>query len=366
LFLTRVSVAGAALTFVALSAAEAEVLIGAAGPLSGNVSYAGEVLSLASEIAVEHINDAGGIGGEELELIVEDDACNPNQAVAVAEKMVGAGVAVIIGHVCSGASIAAMQAYDAAGIIMMSPASTNPRVTDEGGAHIFRLAGRDDEQGEIAAAYLAEAWAGKNIALVHDGDTYGAGVAAEVDQRLQGHSVAITLQEQVTPGEPGYGGLVDKLTAAEIDVLHYSGRPREAALIIQEARSRGDDLQLIGTESLANEDFWLVAGDAGNGTLFTSKPDPKDSPEAQPLLDIIEDFGLEPTPAFFSAYAALQAWAKAVDHAGTVNGTEVASALRNQEFETVIGKIGFDDKGDVTGIDAFVWYVWQDGAYRQK
>ncbi|MGI9450725.1 MAG: branched-chain amino acid ABC transporter substrate-binding protein [Geminicoccaceae bacterium] len=362
----RIFVAGAALTFIALSAAKSEVLIGAAGPLSGNVSYAGEVLSLASEIAVERMNDAGGIDSEALELIVEDDACNANQAAAVADKMVGAGVAVVIGHVCSGASIAAMQAYDAAGIVMISPTATNPRVTDEGGPHIFRVAGRDDEQGEIAAAYLAKAWTDKNIALVHDGDTYGAGVAAEVDKRLQDHGVVITLQDQVTPGEPSYGELVDKLTAAEIDVLHYSGRPREAALIIQEARSRGDDLQLIGTESLSNEDFWLVAGDAGDGTLFTSKPDPKDNPEALPLLDIIEDYGLEPSPAFFSAYAALQAWAMAVDHAGTIDGTEVASALRVHEFETVIGKIGFDDKGDVTGIDAFVWYVWQDGAYRLR
>lgn len=362
----RIFVAGAALTLAALSAAKAEVLIGAAGPLSGNVSYAGEVLSLASEIAVKRMNDAGGIDGEGLELIVEDDACNPNQAAAVAEKMVGAGVAMVIGHSCSGASIAAMRVYNAAGIVMISPTATNPRVTDEGGPHIFRVAGRDDEQGEIAATYLAEAWTDKKIALVHDGETYGAGVAAEVDQRLQGHGITIALKDQVMPDESGYGDMVDKLTAAEIDVLHYSGRPREAALIIQEARSRGDDLQLIGTENMANEDFWLVAGDAGNGTLFTSKPDPKNNPEALPLLDIIEDYGVEPSPAFFSAYAALQAWAKAVDHAGTVNGTEVASALRGHEFETVIGKIGFDDKGDVTGIDAFVWYVWQDGAYRLK
>ncbi len=354
------------LTIGGSPAVEAEILMGVAGPLSGNVSYAGEILALATEVAAEHLNEAGGVGGEEVFIILEDDACKPEQAAAVGDKLINDQVSVIIGHVCSGATMAAMHGYQDAGILMISPTATNPKVTDEGGPLIFRTAGRDDEQGAVGAAYLAKNWADGKIALVDDSDPYGEGLAVEVERTLTELGLALALRDKVAAGQTDYTPLVEKLIEVEADVLYYAGRPREAAIIIQEMRSRGDDMQLIGPESMVSEDLWLIAGDAAEGMLFTNKPDPKSNPEVAHLVEIIEDAGIESSPAFFGAYAAIQAWSEAAEHAGTTEGAAVAAALREHEFETVIGKIGFDEKGDVTGIDSFVWYVWENGAYRLK
>lgn len=353
----------ALLTTSTWSAPKAEILMGVAGPLSGSVSYAGEILALATEVAVEHLNEAGGVNGEEVVIIMEDDACNPEQGAVVGEKLVDDEVSVVIGHSCSGATMAAMQSYQDAGIVMISSTATNPRVTDEGGSLIFRTAGRDDQQGAIGATLIAEKWADANIALVDDSEPYGEGLAAIVEDGLAAEGLELALKDKVVAGETDYLPLVEKLIAAEADVLYYAGRPREAALIIQEIDARGEELQIIGPESMISEDLWVIAGEAAEGIMFTHYADPKDDPEMAHLVEIMDDAGVESSPAFFAAYAAIQAWAEAVGHAGTTEGDAVAAALRENEFETVIGKIGFDEKGDVTGIDSFVWYVWEDGAY---
>ncbi len=363
MYLKRIA-ATTAILVGASDMSEAEILMGVAGPLSGSVSYAGEILGLATEVAVDHLNEAGGVGGEEVVILMEDDACNSEQGAVVGEKLVDDQVSVVIGHSCSGATIAAMAGYQDAGIVMISPTATNPRVTDEGGSLIFRTAGRDDDQGAIGAALIAEKWPDANIALVDDSEPYGEGLASVVEASLSSAGLKLALRDKILAGEPDYVSLVDKLVAADVDVLYYGGRPREAALIIQEVHAQGEELQILGPESMISEDLWVIAGDAAEGILFTHYPDPKNDPELAHLVEIIEDAGIESSPAFFGAYAAIQAWGEAVRHAGTTDGPAVAQALRENEFDTVIGTIGFDDNGDVTGIDSFVWYVWEDGAYR--
>lgn len=363
MYFKRIAVT-AALLVGAADTSEAEILMGVAGPLSGSVSYAGEILALATEVAVEHLNEAGGVGGEEVVILMEDDACNPDQGAVVGEKLIDDRVSVVIGHSCSGATIAAMTGYQDAGIVMISPTATNPRVTDEGGSLIFRTAGRDDDQGAIGAALIAERWTDAKIALVDDSEPYGEGLAAVVEESLASAGLKLAFRDKILAGEPDYVSLVEKLIAAEADVLYYGGRPREAALIIQEVQARGEKLQILGPESMVSEDLWVIAGDAAEGIMFTHYPDPKNDPELAHLVEIIEEAGIESSPAFFGAYAAIQAWSEAVRHAGTTDGPAVAQALREHQYDTVIGVIGFDENGDVTGIDSFVWYVWEDGAYR--
>ena len=162
-------------------AARADVLIGAAGPLTGPNAYMGEQIQRGVEMAVADLNAAGGVLGQPLRLMAIDDACDGGQAVAAAHRLVAAKVPFVVGHLCSGASIPAAKVYEGAGIIQMTPASTNPQLTEEGRANVFRICGRDDQQGAIAGDYLVERWRDAKIAILNDGSVYGRGLADELD-----------------------------------------------------------------------------------------------------------------------------------------------------------------------------------------
>jgi branched-chain amino acid transport system substrate-binding protein len=159
------------------AAAQAEIMVGIAGPLSGSALPSGEQTEIGAQKAFEHLNDKGGLLGEEIIVTSVDDACDPEQAKAAARQLVSEGVIFVLGHFCSHTSIAASKIYEEAGIIMISPGSTNPKVTDDGGPNVFRVIGRDDQQGTIAGDYLADTHGDRNIAILHDGQTYGLGLA---------------------------------------------------------------------------------------------------------------------------------------------------------------------------------------------
>ena len=179
-------VTAAVIAFVAASGwpAQAEILIGGAGPNTGPLAWIGEQMQRGAEMAVDDINAARGVLGEQVQLVTVDDFCDPEQAVAAAKKLVSEGVIFVDGHYCSGASIPASEVYEAAGVLQISPASTNPLLTDQGRANVFRVIGRDDAQGTVAGNYLADRWAGKKVAIFHDGTTYGKGLADETRKQL--------------------------------------------------------------------------------------------------------------------------------------------------------------------------------------
>jgi branched-chain amino acid transport system substrate-binding protein len=220
------------------------------------------------------------------------------------------------------------------------------------------MVGRDDLQGRIAGDLLAERWGNKPIAILHDGQAYGKGFAEETKKRLNERGIAEAMFEAIEPGEADYRDLVEKIQAEGIEVLYFGGYQHQVGLIIRQAREHGYELQLVGGDAMASEDFGLIAGPAADGTLMTLFPSPS-GPE-------VAEFSAKFTEGFrppLTTYAAFQAWAQAVERAGTFDTAEVADALRAGEFDTILGRIGFDAKGDVTGYDTFAWYVWKDGTY---
>ena len=164
--------------------ARAEILIATAGPMSGQSLAIGDQFRWGAEVAVADLNARGGVLGETVRLIIGDDACDPEQAVAVDQKLVNDGIVFVAGHYCSGSSIPASAVYEDAGVLMISPGSTNPKLTDDGGANVFRVCGRDDAQGRVAGSYLADHWDDARIAILHDKTTYGEGLAAETRKEL--------------------------------------------------------------------------------------------------------------------------------------------------------------------------------------
>ena len=324
----------------------------------------GEGIERGAEMAIADLNAAGGILGQPARLIKVDDYCEGEQAVAAANKLVADGVDVVMGHQCSGAAIPASKVYAEAGILMMTPNATNPLVTEQGFKSVFRFCGRDDLQGSMAGAYLADRWVGKNIAILHDGQAYGQGLAEEVKRALDARGVGVAIFEGITPGLVDYFDVIEKIRAADTDVVYYGGYSPEAGVLIRGLRDLGDDLQLISGDGINSEDFGLTAGRASDGTMFTSTLDLRDFPQAAALVARLRSEHYEPIGPTFLAYGAMQAWAAAVETAGTLELDAVIESLRTNEFDTIYGRIGFDAKGDVYGYQPFAWYVWRDGDYK--
>jgi branched-chain amino acid transport system substrate-binding protein len=343
-------------------AAGAEILIGVAGPMTGKNAWFGEQMLRGAEQAVADINVAGGVLGEQVRLITADDFCDPEQAVAAARKLVSDGAILVVGHYCSHSSIPASAIYEAAGVLMISPASSNPMLTELGRANVFRVTARDDAIGIVAGDYLADHWLDKKIAILHDGTTYGKGLAEEVKKNLDRRGVSEAIYQPYFPGRSDYGGEIAELQGADIAVAFIGGYHTEIALMARQARDRGYLVQLIAGNSLTTEEFGLLAGPAAEGTLFVDVADPRKRTEAAPVVERFRASGFEPEGYSMYTYGAVQVWAEAAKKAGSLAPDAVIASLRHNQFDTVLGPIRFDEKGDLT-VQNLVWYVWRNGGY---
>jgi branched-chain amino acid transport system substrate-binding protein len=363
----RRTIAWAALAALGLASAfggeaRAETTISTIGPMTGPYAAFGAQMRAGIVQAVEDLNAEGGVLGETIALEIGDDACDPKQAVAVANQMAAKRVALVAGHFCSGSSIPASDVYYEERLIQISPASTNPKLTEQGYGNVFRTCGRDDQQGEVAGNYLADNHAQDNIAIVHDKQAYSKGLADETKKQLNARGIEEVLYETVTPGEKDYSALVSKLKANDVDVLYYGGYHTEAGLIVRQMHEQGMDTVLMGGDALVTDEYWSITGDLGRGTLMTFSPDPRKNPAAAPIVEKFRAKGIEPEGYTLYTYGAVQAWKQAVEAAGTTDSEAVIEALHEGEFDTVLGPISFDDKGDVNA-PGYVVYVWEDGAY---
>jgi branched-chain amino acid transport system substrate-binding protein len=339
--------------------------IAVVGPVTGQYASFGAQMKNGAELAVADINDAGGVLGKALELEIGDDACDPKQAVAVANQMAGDNVALIAGHYCSGSSIPASQVYAESDLVQISPASTNPAFTDNrAGPNIYRVCGRDDQQGGIAGNYLAKHFADKNIAIIQDKTAYGRGLADETKKALNAAGKQEALYEAYTAGEKDYSALVSKLKQADIDVLFVGGYHTEAGLIARQMRDQGMDTILMGGDALVTQEYWSITGPAGEGTLMTFSPDPRKNPAAAEVVARFKEKGVEPEGYVLYTYAAIQAWKQAAEKAGSTDAAAVVKALNENEFDTVIGKFKFNEKGD-PNLPPYAVYRWSNGTYEE-
>lgn len=343
-------------------AARADIVIAVAGPMTGEQASFGEQMKRGAEMAVADINAKGGVLGQRLRLEIGDDACDPKQAVAVANNLASKGVKFVAGHFCSGSSIPASNVYAEEGMLQISPASTNPTLTERKLANVFRVCGRDDQQGKVAGEYMAEKFRDKRIAVIHDKTAYGKGLADETKKALNAKGVQEVLYDAYTPKEKDYSAVVTKLKQNRVDIVYLGGYHAEGGLIARQMREQGMAARLVGGDALVTEEFWAITGPAGAGTLMTFSPDPRKNPGSAPLVERFRRTGYEPEGYTLYTYAAIEIWVQAAAKVGAPDTAKIASALRAQAFETVIGKIGFDAKGDVTA-PGYVFYEWKNGKY---
>ncbi len=358
--------AGAALAFGA-GTASAEITIATAGPMTGQYAAFGEQMRRGAEMAVADLNAAGGVLGQQVKLIIGDDACDPKQAVAVANDVVGKGAVFMDGHFCSSSSIPASAVYAEEGILQISPASTNPALTDDayakGWNNVGRVAGRDDFQGIVAGNYLADHF--KRIAILHDKTAYGKGLADETKKQLNKRGIQEVMYEAYTAGEKDYSALITKMKANKIDAFYVGGYHTEAGLMIRQAREQGYNVQLVSGDALVTDEFWKITGKAGEGTLMTFAPDPRKAAAAKDVVAKFRAQNYEPEGYTLYTYAAIQVWADAVKRVGSLDLDKVSAAIRDgSTYKTVLGDLSFDKKGDVKN-PKYVWYIWKDGKYSE-
>ena len=353
-----------ALLALAGGAVRAEpIRIGLANPLSGPLAASGERNRRVVELAIQMLNTQGGLLGREVRLVVADDACTADAAATAAMNLVKAGASVVIGHLCSHASLVGAAIYDAAALPMISPDSTHPRLTEEGRPNVFRLCGRDDAQGRAGGTWLASEARSARIAVVHDGSTYGRGLATQVLARLKELRVRDVPFFAYPPGSANYDAVVERLRDAGVELVYVGGYAPDAGTILRAARDRGYALRMAGGDALGVEEFRAAAGPAAAGTVFTARPDVRGTPAAAPVLEAFRALGLGELPAGIGAYAAVEVWAEAVRRAGSPRPEDVADALHRGRFRTVIGPVAFDAKGDLVGA-AWQWFEWRDTTYR--
>ena len=344
------------------------LMIATAGPMTGEYAAFGDQMKHGAQRAVDDINAKGGVLGQQLSLNIGDDACDPKQAVAVANDFVSKHVVFVAGHFCSGSSIPASAVYHEENILQMTPASTNPKFTEDpaaaGWGTVFRTCGRDDQQGAFAGPWVAQHFKGKNVAVIDDKSTYGKGLADLTRTAMNAAGLKEVLNEEITAGDKDYSALVSKLKSANIDVIYFGGYHPEAALIVKQSREQGLNAQLLSGDSLNTQEFATLAGAAADGVMFTNAAEARNLPSAKDVVDEFRKAGFEPEGYTLSTYAAIQVWAQAVTKAGSTDPKKVADAMRSQSWDTVIGKLGFDAKGDLTS-STYVWYQFKDGKYAE-
>lgn len=340
-----------------------EIVIAVAAPMTGQYASFGEQFRRGAELAVADINAKGGVLGKQLKLLTGDDACDPKQAVAVANKLVNDGAVFVAGHFCSGSSIPASEVYKEENVLQISPGSTNPQLTERGYDNVFRTCGRDDQQGKVAAEFIAKHYPKAKVAILHDKTAYGKGLADETRKRLNELGVKEVMYEAYTAGEKDYSALVSKLKAAAADIIFVGGYHTEAGLIIRQAKEQGmKNARVMGGDSLMTSEYWSITGPAGEGTLMTFSPDPRKNPAAKTVVEEFKKQGFEPEGYTLYTYGTVQTFAQAADKAKSTKLDDLVKELKSAKFDTVLGKIGFDAKGDVTA-PGYVVYEWKDGKY---
>jgi branched-chain amino acid transport system substrate-binding protein len=347
------------ITIAAAQTAAAQIKFGVGGPITGPSAATGAQMKNGVDQAAADINAAGGILGQKIVVSYGDDASDPKQGVSVANKFSGDGVKFVIGHYNSGVTIPSSEVYQENGVLQITPASTNPTVTERKMWNIFRVCGRDDQQGQVAGEYIAKHFKGKKIAIVHDKTTYGKGLADETKKTINKGGLKEVLYEGVNTGEKDFSALVSKIKQSGADLIYWGGLYTEAGLIVRQMRDQGVKAPMMGGDGITSDEFASIGGPGVEGTLMTYGPDPRNRPDAKKVVEEFRAKKFEPEAYTLYSYAGVQIIKQAAEAAKSLDPKKVAEKMHSgMPFKTVLGDISYDKKGDITKLD-YVMYIWK-------
>ncbi|VFR73277.1 Branched-chain amino acid ABC transporter, amino acid-binding protein (TC 3.A.1.4.1) [plant metagenome] len=351
------------MTFASAAHADA-IKIAVVGPMTGALTQYGDMVKEGVSTAVERINAAGGVDGKKIEVVLVDDGCEPKQGPVAANRVVNDGIGFVVGHVCSGATIAAADIYNNEGVVMVTPSATAPALTD-GKNHefIFRTIGRDDQQGPAAARYIIDKIKPAKVAVLHDKQSYGQGIATAVRSTLQEAKIEVPVFEGINAGDSDYSAVITKLKSAGVEFVYFGGYHPEAGLLLRQAAEQGLKARFMGPEGTGNPDINAIAGNAVEGFLVTLPADFSANPDNAALTKAFTDKKRNPAGAFqMTAYTATQVIADGIKGAKSTDPVKVAKYLHANSFDTPVGKVEWTPQGDLKNFefDVFTWH--KDGS----
>jgi branched-chain amino acid transport system substrate-binding protein len=339
------------------AAAEFEVAIIRALTGSGAAHFVGGL-----KYGIQVLNDQGGLLGQKLHVEFYDDRCEADQGEAVAHRALEEHPGLILGHECSAPSIRTAPLYAAAHVVQITTQATSVALTQMHIKSVFRMIGRDDQQSATAAALIARRWGNSRIGVVDDGEPFGRGLADGVDRGLAARDIPVQFTRSFSTGADSYGDLVAAIGHAKLDVLYVAGYSEDVGLLLHEMRADGLTLQVICGDPGMGDSVPLVAGGATEGLIFTYERDVMVYPAVRALVAEAHSKGFEMDAYAVANYAAIQVWAQAVRDVNSFDFDKVVDALHSRQYDTVLGRIGFNEDGDVIGDRGdWIWYRWHNG-----
>lgn len=352
-----------AIVFSLTSPCKADIVIAMVAPLTGSYAVFGEQMRHGTEQAVADINAKGGIHGEKINLKEFDDACDPKQAVTVANEIASQDIKLVVGHWCSGAGLAAKKVYVENDILIISLIG-HPQFTEEKAPLVFRVGMRNDIQGKTIGKFILKNLKNKKVAILNDTSAYGNFLASSVKETLNTAGKNEILFDSFTAGQKDYSALVTHLKQLKTDVLVIGGYHTETGLIARQLNDQSAKIQIIGGTALMTDELWAITGKQGEGILMTFGPDPRKHPQAKEAVLALKRSGYDPEGYTMYAYGAAQVLVAAISDSKDATPENVATALRSHPFPTVLGTLTFDDKGDIQNPEMAI-YRWHDGGYYQ-
>ncbi len=338
------------------------IKVGVAGPMTGDQAKMGTDFKNGVTLAVEEWNSKGGVLGKKLEIVIADDQHDPKQAVATANKLVNEGVKGVIGHFNSNCSIPASDVYSRAGIPMITPGTTNPQLTEKGYRGVFRVCGRDDQQGKVAAEFVTDKLRLRRIAIIHDKTTYGQGLADEF-KNFVADKAEVVYYGGIIQGDKDFKTVLTAIKEKKPELIYFGGIYPEAGLLVKQARELGMTPPFMSGDGTIDPKFIEIAGSgAAEGTYLTFGPDPKNIPQARTFMENYSRRFGEIGPYSIYAYDAANILFTAIKKANSTDGKAIMETLHSSEFPGAMGNIKFDEKGDVTVSPYIVW-ITRDGRF---
>jgi len=356
---------GFAMAIPATGIAGDTIKIGVAGAHSGDLAYYGLPTINTAELVVAQYNAKGGINGKKVELLIEDDFCNPEMAINTATKLVTDGVDVVLGHICSGPTKAALPIYKEAGVIVMSPSATNVDLTKSGNySNFFRTIFPDDAEAKAMVDFTLATLGAKRIAVVYDKGDYGKNRAEFAKELIEASGKAeVVFYEEGAPHPVDYTAIVQEIKRKRADAVIFGGYHPEASKIVSMMKKKRIDIPFVSDSGVKDDTFIKVAGINSEGVYASGPQDNAANPIA---IAAIEDhkkaYNSDPGPFYEKAYSAALALLNAIEKAGSTDSDAIVMALQTEIVETPVGNIHFNAKGDAVGV-GFVMYVVKDGKY---
>ncbi|AGY59905.1 branched-chain amino acid ABC transporter substrate-binding protein [Gloeobacter kilaueensis] len=355
--------AGAALlTLLGACSSADKVYIAVAAPLSGDQAVQGEYMLKAVQLAVDEVNKKGGIKGKTVEIVTGDDQAKPLDATSVARKLASTdGVYGVIGHFNSGCSIPASSIYSQSNLVMITPGSTNPTLTEQGLKNIYRIVGRDDQQGSVDGDFALKKLKALRIAILHDKTPYGQGLAAFFRDTVEKGGAEVVFFEGITRGDKDFRAVLTKIKTIDPDLLFYGGVFVEAGLVVSQARELGIDARFMSGDGTKDQSFVELVGKT-TGDIYVSGPAQINN---KAFVDAYRTKFNNEAPGPFGPYAydAARILLAAMEKAPKLTREAVAEEVRKiKVFPGLAGPIAFDDKGDVVKAP-FDIYVIKGGVF---